>query len=123
MADLRLTDTGDLYIGDDGDLEIITGLDAIRQDLTLRLQTFRGEWFLDERVGIPYFQDILVKSPDINVIRSIFREAILTTDGVVAIDDLTLDYEGATRKLSISFSAQTTSGTLTFERELIIPQP
>lgn len=122
--DLQLTsDSSDLLIGDDGDLALVSGIDSIAQHLTIRLRFFRGEWILDLRIGFPYFEEVLRKAPDLNVIRSLFREAILTTPGVLELADLTLDYDGVTRTLSVSFRAQTTEGPLTFDRELIIPQP
>ena len=121
--DLKLDDNGDLLIGDDGDLVLVDGIDAIAQHLTIRLQFFQGEWLLDLRIGFPYFEEVLRKAPDLNVVRSLFREAILTTPGVLEVTDLELDYDGVTRALSVSFQAQTTEGPLTFDRELIIPAP
>jgi hypothetical protein len=121
--DLQLDSSGDLEIGDDGDLILIDGIDAIKQHLTISLQFFKGEWFLDIRIGFPYFEEVLRKAPDLNVVRSLFREAILAVDGVLAVADLELDYDGITRGLSVSFSTQTTEGPLEFDQEFIIPQP
>jgi hypothetical protein len=122
--DLQLdTATGDLEFSDDNDLILIDGVDAIRQHITIRLQFFQAEWFLDERIGIPYYQEILRKAPDLNVVRSIFREAILTTPGVIAVTDLVTEYDGTTRTLTVSFSAQTEEGPLVYDQELIIPTP
>jgi len=123
MADIKLDDSGDIEIGTDGDLILVTGLDAIRQDLETRLKFFRGEWDLDTRLGIPYFDEILIKAPDLNVVRSLFRDAILSTAGVLRLTRLDLDYEGTTRTLSIRFDCQTTEGPLTYEDELIVPLP
>lgn len=121
--DLQLDSTGDLEIGNNDDLILVDGIDSIAQSLAIGLRFFQGEWFLDLRIGFPYFEEVLRKAPDLNVVRSLFREAILATEGVLAISDLALDYDGTTRSLSVSFSAQTTEGPLEFDRELIIPQP
>jgi hypothetical protein len=121
--DLKLDDNGDLEIGTDGDLVLVTGIDAIAQDLKTRLLFFKGEWDLDTRLGVPYFEEILKKAPDLNVVRSIYNDVITSTEGVLFVDDLTLEYDGPTRRLSVSFSCQTTAGPLTFEDELIIPIP
>lgn len=118
--DLALTSGHDLEIGTDGDLSILTGLDSIAQHLKIGLLFFRGEYFLDLRIGVPYFEQILRKAPDLNVVRSILREAILKTDGVLGVSGLTLGYDGVTRVLSVTFEAATTEGTLTFEDELIL---
>ena len=124
MADLKLdTETGDLVINAAGDLEIVTGSDAVRQHLNLRLQFFRGEWFLDTRQGIPYFEEVLRKAPDLNVVQSLLREAIETTPGVLGISEFSLDYDGVTRTLSLDFRATTTDGPLEFTAAFVIPSP
>lgn len=123
MADLKLDANGDLEIGPDGDLIIVRGVDAIMQHLRIRLQFFRGEWFLDTRLGIPYYEEVLRKAPDLNVVQSLFREAILTTPGVLSISEFALDYDGVARKLSLDFQALTTEGELRFTDVFIIPAP
>lgn len=123
MADLKLDANGDLEIGPDGDLIIVRGLDAIMQHLRIRLQFFRGEWFLDTRLGIPYFEEVLRKAPDLNVVQSIIRDAITTTPGVISITEFSLDYDGVTRSLSLDGKALTTEGVLTFSEIFIIPAP
>jgi hypothetical protein len=124
MADLKLNEqTGDLDVGADGDLSLVDGIDAIRQHLKIRLQFFRGEWFLDTRLGVPYFEEILRKSPDLNVVQSLFRDVIRTTPGVVEITEFALDYEGTTRTLSLDFRALTTDGPLQFTEDFVIPAP
>lgn len=124
MADLKINEqTGDLEIGADGDLIIVTGLDAILQHLRIRLQFFRGEWFLDTRLGIPYFEEVLRKAPDLNVVESILRDAIRETPGVISITSFELDFEGVSRKLSLDFAALTDEGPLRFTEDFVIPAP
>ena len=123
MADLKLDENGDLEIGPDGDLIIVTGIDAIRQHLRIRLQFFRGEWFLDTRLGIPYFEEVLIKAPDLNVVQSLLREAIRETPGVISITSFDLDFDGVTRKLSLDFRALTEEGPFRFTEDFVIPSP
>lgn len=103
MSDLKLS-------GSDLDLtghqiSLVTGSDAIAQQLELRLRMFLGEHFLDTRLGIPFYRDVLVKNPNIPLLRSIFKEAILTTPGVVSLQDLQVVVNAAARQLELSFSA------------------
>ena len=119
--DLSLDIDGDLLINDTGDLVLIEGVDATAQHLKISLRFFQGEWFLDLRIGFPYFEEVLRKSPNLNVVRSLFRDAILETEKVVSVSDLTLDYDGTTRGLAVSFRAQTTEGPVEFDSELILP--
>jgi len=104
-----------------GDVEILTGREAVSQNLRIRLQFFLAEWFLDARIGIPYYEKILVKNPGTNVVRSIFRQAITTTPGIAELVSLATDYDGTTRTLSITFTAKTTDDEiLEFSEEFII---
>jgi hypothetical protein len=119
MADLKLDSEDDLAI-ENNDLVIIDGLDAIVQDLSTRLQFFQGEWFLDTRLGTPWFQKVLGKKPRLLIVKSVVRKAILTTPGVRSILDLNLDFEGVTRLLSITGRVNTVEGEFEFNKELIV---
>lgn len=120
MADIKLDINGDLDLST-GDLVIITGIEATAQRLRRKLKFFLSEWFLDTRLGIPYFESILVKNPQTNVILSIYRKAITTDEAVVSLSDLVLEYDGGNRSLSVTFHAETIDGPLEFETEFIIP--
>lgn len=119
MANWLLNSDGDLDFST-GNYTKVTGVEAIAQDCETRLRTFLGEWFLDTRIGVPYYQDILGQKPRIPVVRNIFRKAVLTTPGVINVTDLNVTYDGATRELSVSFIGETTEGTFTFDKELIV---
>ncbi len=121
MSDIALDPTtGDLLIEDDA-LSLIEEDDAIAQHLTIRFQFVFREWFLDTRLGIPYFGEILIKNPDLTRVRGIFRQVILTTPGIAALETFNMVFDNAARKLSVDFRAQKTDGTLlVFDREFII---
>lgn len=104
MSDLKLDSFGDLDLGSGG-FEIVDGTDAIIQHLRIRLQFVKGEWFLDTRLGIPYFEDILTKAPNLIAVRGIFSRAIADTPGVLELGDITLDFAPTTRRLTVNFSA------------------
>lgn len=119
--DIELTNDGDIKIADNGsDMVLVDGTAAIAQDITIRLQTFLGEWFLDTRIGIPYFQKVLGQKPRLIALKGLFRKAILTTSGVISISDFTLNFTGATRTLDVSFTCQSDSGTFEYNKELIL---
>ena len=118
--DLLLDTTNDLNVTT-GDLQLTSGLAGIAQHLRIRLRFFLGEWFLDTRLGVPYFEQILVKNPGTSVVRTIMRDVVITTPGVASMNDFVTDFDGATRTLSVSFTAVTTSGEpLEFTEEFII---
>lgn len=120
MADLKLDANGDLDLTD-GNVTLVTGDDAIAQQITIRLRLILGEWFLDTRVGIPYFGDIFVKNPDLTRVRSIFRQTILGTPGIAAFEEFSLSVDNPTRTLSVEFRAKKTDGeVLDYTNEFII---
>lgn len=96
------------------DLEIVEGTTQIQQHILQRLRIFLGEWFMDSGIGLPYFQEILVKNPDQSKIDALFFNTIQETPGVVAITYYKFNVDLPARKLSVSFRAQTTSGTVSY---------
>lgn len=96
----------------DGDIDLTGGKQTLVTDpvqagaikLRNRLLLFKGEWFRDTRVGLPYFEQILVKNPNIALLENIFRQAIVSTPPFVsATVKVTLD---AKRKATVAFVAK-----------------
>lgn len=103
--------TGELAI-ENGDLVLSSGLESVRQDLSDRLSLVRGEWFLDPTAGIPLFDSVLVKSPDVALVASLYRKAILGTEGVRSITSFVMTFDRRARSASIVFSADTDLGPI-----------
>jgi hypothetical protein len=65
LADLSMTDDGDLIVDETGDLELSFGTDVLQDDVTVRLNTNEQEWFhhpwlgatLDDLLGEPNTRD------------------------------------------------------------------
>ncbi len=102
-------DTWDLVIAD-RDLAVVTGESAIVQHLAQRLKTWLGEWFRDQRKGVPYLQHVLVKNPDPVVLDGVFKSAIINTPGIVELTFFDLSVERRTRRLKLTFTATSESG-------------
>lgn len=124
MADFALDATGDLDVSG-GTLHAVYGREAVAQEVRIGVRFFLGEWFLDTRIGIPYFTDIFRKNPNLGLIRDIFRRAIESVPGVLAVTDITLDFDAPTRKLSLNFACTTTEDgeddqPLLFQEALVI---
>lgn len=105
-----------LSIGDDGDIQNATveGPEEIRQHLGQRLQTFLNEWFLDLSIGLPYFEEILIKQPNQAGIESIFIDEILNCPGVIRLLDFSLDLDKATRSLEVIGTVESIDGLVDF---------
>lgn len=104
-----------------GDIEtprrIIRGVDAILQNLRIRLGMFLGEWFLNTDEGMPYRTRIWGNGRDLRIIRTIFRRAILSTPGIGAVEGLTVVLNHQTRRAEVrDFIARLDTG-----ERLIVP--
>ena len=109
--DLQLSLTEHDLVIENHDLQLIDGDDEIRQRLKTRLLLFRGEWFLDTTVGVPYYQDILVKNPNLGNVDAIFKAEILDTVGVNQLIEYQSEYDNSLRKLNVTFTVSTENGT------------
>lgn len=89
-------------------IRIIRGPDAIIQRIRQRFTFGLGEWFLDQRLGVPYHEDILVKNPDVGLITSIFRRILVATPGVGTVLTMKASIDFRRRELSSSFEARLT---------------
>jgi hypothetical protein len=83
---------------------------TVAQKLKVHLQTFLGEWFLDEDVGIPYHQKIFGKHSSNQAVDLIFQTKILETAGVLEIIEFDSMLDVGTRRYSLTFVVRTTDG-------------
>src|SRR5687767_14640953 len=116
--DIKIDSAGDLVI-EDGDLVLVDGIEAIAQHIRIRLRFFRGEWFIDQRLGIPFYQSILVKNPNLDIVRAILREAIIETPGVVSVPRLDVELDASSRTLKVTAGVIVEDGNLDFTDELV----
>jgi len=110
--DLALSPDRDLDLDLLGRASFVEGADRIAQQINTTLLAFMGEWFLDTTFGVPYFEDILVKSPDRSGIEAIFRARIRAVPGVTQVSAMQLQLERQLRVLRVTYQADTTFGRL-----------
>jgi hypothetical protein len=107
------TDPIDLLLDADGDLDVSAGLQfstgaaAVSQGIRIRIQMFRGEWFLDLDAGVPYHQDLLGAKFNDTRARAAFRDAIVSAPGVAALLSLTVAFNRSTRVLDVAWKVRT----------------
>lgn len=105
MKDLALdTSTHDLLI-EDGDLQPISGLEAIAQELDIRLQTWLREWFLDLTAGIDFEGRVFGKGKPTVLRDAEFKREILAAEHVLKILEYTAVLDRGTRALTVFFRA------------------
>lgn len=112
--DLLLDTAGDLDLTTN-DIQLVDGVEAVRQELQIRYRFFVGEWFLDPTEGVPYIRDVLQKNPNEAQVRALLTEVARSTPGVESVDAISLDLDTATRTLTVSLDLQANvSGTLVY---------
>jgi hypothetical protein len=95
------------------DLALVDRLEQIQQKLQIKLKFFSQEWFLDTSVGLPLYELVFVKNPDLDLIASAFKSEILSVEGVNNILEYEQEFDSAARSLEITFKVDTIYGTLT----------
>lgn len=103
MKDLKLDEDHDLELAG-FDLQLTDNTEIVKQRLKQALLTFKGEWFLNVDLGIPYYESILGEKNSLQAIRSIFISSIGKVEGVREITEFELKYNDDTRLVSIIFS-------------------
>lgn len=103
-GDLDLT-SGGMKLSGDNDAEYT------RQRISNRIRFFLGEWFLDQRLGVPYFKDVFVKNPDLSFLRSLYRKIILSVPSLATLDTLELSLVKETRTLQVAWAGVLIDGT------------
>lgn len=95
-----------------GEVEAVSGGAAICQHVRIRYQFFLGEWFLDTRLGVPWFQEIFRKNASRARVDFLLRRVLTTTPGVASVISFSVGPLQADRTVSLTWSARLTSGAV-----------
>lgn len=82
---------------------------ARAQDVASAIKTFLAEVYYDTTMGVPYFAQILGKTPPVGVFQEYMIQAALTVPGVVSATCVVSSYVGRTVTGQVQFTD--TSGT------------
>jgi hypothetical protein len=100
-----------------GTFETVTDREAIAQNIRSNIRTWKGEYFLNNLLGVDYIRGFQ-KGQD-SFLRISIKQAILETVGVTDIEDF--EYElSSDRTLTISCNVQTLEGTIPYKDEVVI---
>ena len=115
--DFKLNSSGDIEFVD-GELVFTTVEESLPQRVRQRILTFKGEWFLDESIGMSYFDDIFIKDYDLSRIEALYINELQRIDGVGEI--LSLEISVDTKKRELSVTTQLKDSTTGEIIELVI---
>ena len=92
----------DIHLDDAGNLAVSDGVQSVRERVASRLRFFRGEYPIDNRRGVPYFEDILGQQVGPGLATSILNAEVLSVEGVQDIAEADGSFEQGSRTLRYS---------------------
>lgn len=106
--------TNDVTLNSTNNLRLTTTFtEYVAQKIINNLKTFKGEWYQNIELGIPYYDRILIKNADLDDINNIFQIEILDIPEVTEILEFEAEFDNENRQYNINFKvlAQEVSGT------------
>lgn len=110
--------TNDIELGPDLDLRFVEAEDELAQRLTTLLGTQLGTHVIDDTFGLPYFEQILVKAPRLEVVSSILRGVLASHPLVTEIRRFDVTYDEVARTLTVVSELATTEGLVSLNAAL-----
>ncbi len=118
VRDLAFDFVTGTFIRSNGRLTMTQDREAIAQAVTIRLLSFRGEWFLDVLNGVPYLSEILIKNPNQAAVLQTLRREIESVPGVKSVKTLVPTFNTNSRRLSIVWVADSDLGEISGDSTL-----
>ena len=118
MHDLQLSGS-DLQIKD-FDFALTTRDTVIAQRVQRHLLLFKGDYWLDTELGVPYYQNILGSRNSLDTVQAILINAVQEVEGVSEITKFDIVFNNSTRTVSIELSFRDNFGnkiTVTNQQE------
>lgn len=104
MIDFKLTEDGDLFLSDEGELATVTGPEELAQRIATTLNLVRGEWFLEITRGLPWQETILTKHQDTTTVDAVLRAEIASIEGVAQVLAYASEYDPQSRTYRADFT-------------------
>jgi hypothetical protein len=102
MRTRRINDNNDWLFGA-GRQSYHSGSDAVAQKVLTRLQSFKGNWFLNLDAGINWISEMEQRGQQL-LLESNVKTTILNTRGVVSLNTFNSSWDTRNRKLTITAS-------------------
>ena len=108
MKGFALDENGDVLI-ENGVISIVTGDELLKQKVWTVLRTNLKEWFFDWEQGID-FSNLLGKGVGEELARYEIERGLAQVDSTFTITEFSYSADMVTRRASVIFKAQTSSG-------------
>lgn len=111
MLDILMKE-GDLVITQGGDIVLA---DSVRQAIRIRLLWFAREWRFNTDFGVPYYDEVLIKKPNLEKIKLILMREIHKVEEVMDVRNMTIAVDSESRAASVTFTVYTNQETFDME--------
>ena len=115
MKDILLDKDGDILLTEEGDISLVT---SPVQEVMIKLRWYFAEWMFDPEKGIPWFESILVKNPDIDGIKKIFIRELLDIDDIIEVPQMDITVDSRERNALVRFQIRTSEET--YNEEVVL---
>ncbi len=109
----------DIKLDEDGDISLVNGdaqttsigAEDLAQRLRIRLNTFQGEWFMDNTLGIDWWNRVMGKNRSKMAVDALIQDSILKEPDALQIVSY-ISSISTDRKFSCSFRVRTEDGAV-----------
>ena len=109
--DIKLDENGNVSFSN-GESDVTTiGAEDLAQRLYIRLNTFQGEWFMDNTLGVDYWNRVFGKNRNKRIIDSVIQDEIFKEKDVLQITEYSSSITSQ-REYSCSFKVRTANGAI-----------
>ena len=105
-------DGQDIRIDQRGNLEVVDGLEDVRQRVLERLRYWLGQWFLTVQDGVPYRPEIFQRSTTAGLAAAIVTDQIRSVEEVTGVSNVVATLDPVTRSMTYSARVSTTQGSM-----------
>ena len=105
-------DGQDIRITATGDLEIVDGLEDVRQRVIERLRFWLGQWFLGVHDGVPYRPEIFQRPTSVGLAAAVVSDQIRSVDEVTGVSKVFAEIDPLTRKMTYTATVSTPHGEM-----------
>jgi len=117
--DIKLDDNGDISFTNGESSVTSIGAEDLAQRIRIRLNTFQGEWFMDNTLGVDWWNRVMGKNRSKIAVDAIIQEQILLEPDALQI----VDYSSSISKervFSCSFRVRTENGAISATQSFTI---
>ena len=111
-ADDTRAEGQDIRLDARGNLEIVDGLEDVRQRVLERLRYWLAQWFLRVEDGVPYRPEIFQRSTSVGLASAVVSDQIRSVEEVIGVSNVVAEIDPVTRRMTYAARVSTTQGTM-----------